>query len=113
MQLESVTPLHGPLPAPGETGKDLVEIPSHVVADRNHCAVNEADSRASAEGIDLHESHQMEEHAGHEFHEAVVGNGIGKLLPELSVDTVEIVLLEVSVCAEMIAQKNGHYLTVR
>ena len=97
MQLESVTPPHGPLPAPGETGKDLVEIPSHVVADRNHCAVNEADSRESAEGIDLHESHQMEEHAGH----------------ELSVDTVEIILLEVSVCAEMIAQKNGHYLTVR
>ena len=96
MQLESVPPPHGPLPAPGETGKDLVEIPSHVVADRNHCAVNEADSRESAEGIDLHESHQMEEHAGHEFHEARVGHGLWEVAGQMFLDEKEVIVLEVA-----------------
>jgi len=62
--------------------------------------------------MELHEEHHLEKHAKHEFNEAVVGNGVGKLLLELSTYAAEVVLLEVSLSAEMIAYRYGHNLTL-
>lgn len=111
VELEAVAPSHRPLPVPGETGEDLVEIPPDVVADGDHRAVRESYPRAFTEGAELHEHHHLEEYMRHKLHETVVGNRVGKLTLELSADTVQVVLLEIAVHAEVVAYENGHYLT--
>lgn len=112
VQLEAVAPTHGALPVPGQALEDLVEIAPDVVAHRNHCTVDKGNARAFAEGIEFHEHHHLEENAGHEFHKAIIGNGIRKFPPELSTDTAEVVLLEVSVSTEMVAYQDCHNLTL-
>ena len=113
MQLESMTPAHGTLAVLGKTGKDLVEMPSNIVTYRNHRAVNERYTRTPAEGMEFHEQHHLEEHTGHEFHKTVIGDGSREFMPEPPTDTVQIILLEITICTEMIAYKDCHDFTLR
>ena len=69
-----------PLPFLARPAKTLPEIPSYIVTYRNHRAVNERYTRTPAEGMELHEQHHLEEHTGHEFHKAVIGDGSGAVL---------------------------------
>lgn len=77
MQLEAVTPSHRPLPVCGHPLEDFVGIAAQIVTDRHHRGVHEADARAAPEGREVQEEHHLEEHAALEFHEAVVGYGMG------------------------------------
>ena len=74
MQLEPMTPAHCALSVLGKTGKDLVEMPSYIVAYGYHCTVNKRYTRAFTEGIELHEQHHLEEHTGHEFYKTIIEN---------------------------------------
>ncbi len=113
MQLEAVTPSHRALSVPGKAGKDLVVISSHIVTYGYHSAVNIGDSRTMSEGIELHEQHHLKEHSWHEFNEAIIGNRVGKILTHHPFAPIQIILLEITICAEMIAYQNGHNLTFR
>ena len=113
MQLESMTPAHGTLSVLGKTGKNLTRIPSYIVTYRNHRAVNERYTRTPAEGMEFHEQHYLEEHTGHEFHKTVIGDGSREFMPEPATDTVLIILLEITICTEMIAYKDRHDFTFR
>lgn len=90
----------------------LVEVAPEVVAHGNHRAVDKRDARAFAKGVQLHEHHHLEEYPWHQLHEAVVGNGIRELLPELPTDADKVVLLEGAVRAEVIAYQDGHNLAL-
>ncbi|BAR95860.1 hypothetical protein PI172_1132 [Prevotella intermedia] len=108
-----MTPAHSTLATSGKTGKNLVEIPSYIVTYRNHRAVNERYTRTPAEGMEFHEQHYLEEHTGHEFHKTVIGDGSREFMPEPATDTVLIILLEITICTEMIAYKDRHDFTFR
>ena len=112
VRLEAVAPSHDPLAVLGQPSEHFVEVAPDVVAHGDHRAVDKRDARAFAKGIQLHEHHHLEEYPRHELHEAIVGNGIGELLPELPADADEVVLLEVAVRAEVIAYQDGHNLTL-
>jgi hypothetical protein len=73
-------------------------------------AVYECYSRTIAKGIKLHE-HHLEEHARHNFNKAIIGNGIREFSPELSLYSVEVIIIESAICSKMIAYKNSHDLT--
>ena len=111
MQLESMAPAHSTLAVPGKTGKDLVEIPSHIVTYRNHRAVKECYTRILSEGMDLHEQHHLEEHTVRKFYKMVIGDGSREFMLELPMDTVLIILLEITICIEVIAHKDRHDFT--
>ena len=113
MQLESMTPAHGTLAVLGKTDKHLIEMPSYIVTYRNHRAVNERYACTPAEGMELHEQHHLEEHTGHEFHKTVIGERSREFMPEPPTDTVLIILLETTICTEMIAYKDCHDFTLR
>ena len=113
MQLESMTPAHSTLAILGKTGKHLVEIPSYIVTYRNHRAVNERYACTLAEGMELHEQHHLEEHTGHEFHKTVIGDSSREFIPEPPTDTVLIILLEITICTEVIAHKDRYNFTLR
>ena len=89
MQLESVTSPHGPLSIRGKTFEHLVETAPHIMAHRNHRAVNERYPGALAESLQPHEKHKREEDARHEFHEAVVGYGGREILGKMPLDDFE------------------------
>ena len=111
--LESVAPAHRALATLGKTGKDLVKIPSYIVTYRNHRTVNERYTCTFAEGIELHEQHHLEEHTGHEFYKTIIGDGSREFMPEPATDTVLIILLEITICTEVIAHKDSHDFTFR
>ena len=111
MQLESMAPAHSTLAVPGKTGKDLVEIPSHILTYRNHRAVKECYTRILSEGMDLHEQHHLEEHTVCKFYKMVIGDGSREFMLELPMDTVLIILLEITICIEVIAHKDRHDFT--
>ena len=102
-----------PLPFLARPAKTLPEIPSYIVTYRNHRAVNERYTCTPAEGMELHEQHHLEEHTGHEFHKTIIGDGSRKFMPEPPMDTVLIILLEITICTEVIAHKDGHNFTLR
>ena len=112
MQFESMTPTHGTLAVLGKTGKHLIEIPFYIVTYRNHRTVNERYTCTFAEGIEFHEQHHLKEHTGHEFHKTIIGDGSREFMPEPPTDTVLIILLEITICTEMIAYKDGHDFTL-
>lgn len=113
MQLESMVSTHSALATLGKTGKDLIKIPSYIVTYRNHRAVNERYARTPTEGMELHKQHHLEEHTGNEFHKTVIGDGSREFMPEPPTDTVLIILLEITICIEMIAYKDCHDFTFR
>ena len=102
-----------PLPFLARPAKTLPEIPSYIVTYRNHRAVNERYACTPAEGMELHEQHHLEEHTGHEFHKTVIGDGSREFMPEPLTDTVLIILLEITICTEVIAHKDRHDFTLR
>ena len=108
MQLESMTPTHSALTTLGKTGKDLVEMPSYIVTYRNHRTINKRNTCTFAEGMELHEQHHLKEHTGHEFYKTIIGDGSREIMPELDTDTVLIILLEITICTEVIAYKDCH-----
>ena len=112
MKLETMTPPHRSLSVLGEPIKHLVEFPSHVVAYGNHRTVYETNARALSKTLDAHEGHQVEEYAGHEFHETHVGHGIGEIACQMFLDEKEVIVLEVAECAKMVAQQDGHYFAL-
>ena len=113
MQFESMTPTHGTLSTLGEPCKDLVKVPSYIVTYRNHRTVNERYTCTFAEGIEFHEQHHLKEHTEHEFYKTVIGDGSREFMPEPPTDTVLIILLEITICTEVIAHKNRHDFTFR
>ena len=111
MQFEFMAAAHSVLVVPGKTGKDLVEIPSYIVTYRNHRAVKECYTRILSEGMDLHEQHHLEEHTVCKFYKMVIGDGSREFMLELPMDTVLIILLEITICIEVIAHKDRHDFT--
>lgn len=96
MQLEAVTPSHCPLPVCGQSLEDLVGIAAQVVADWHHRGVHETDARAAPEGGEVQEEHHLEEHSALQLHEAVVGNRIWEIGPQMLLDEELVVVLEIS-----------------
>ena len=82
MKFEAMTPAHRPLSILGEPRKDLIEMPSYVVAYGNHCTVNERYPRTLAESIELHEEHHFAEYTRHELYKAIIGYRMGELFVE-------------------------------
>ena len=112
MQFESMTPTHGTLSTLGEPCKDLVKVSSYIVTYRNHRTVNERYTCTFAEDIEFHEQHHLKEYTGHEFHKTIIGDGCREFTPEPATDTVPVILLEITICTEMIAYKDGHDFTL-
>ena len=104
MQLEAMTPAHRSLSILGKSIKDPVEFPSHVVAYGNHRTGYETNARALSKTLDAHEGHQVEEHAGYEFHETRVGHGLREVARRMFLDEEEVIVLEVAERAKMVAQ---------
>jgi len=96
MQLETMTPAHRSLSVLGKPIKHLVEFPSHVVAYGNHRTVYETNARALSKTLDAHEGHQVEEHAGHEFHETRVGHRRREVACHMFLDKEEVIVLKVA-----------------
>ena len=110
VKFEAMTPDHRPFSVLGEPRKNLVEIPSYVVAYGDHCAVNERYPRTLAESIELHKEHYFAEYTRHELYKAIIGYRMGELFVEAAADTIQIILLKIAIGAEMIAYKNRHHL---
>ena len=66
VKFEAMAPAHSPFSVLGEPRKNLVKIPSYVVAYGDHCAVNERYPRTLAESIEPHEEHHFAEYTRHE-----------------------------------------------
>lgn len=113
MQLESVAPPHRALAVFCQAFEHLVEMASHVVAYRYHRAVSEGYACTFAESEKPHEKHHLEENPRHEFHEAVVGHRIRKVLSQVIFYEAQIVMLEVGKRAEMVTHEYRHNLAVR
>ena len=108
-----MTPTHRPFSVLGEPLKDLVEIPSYVVAYGDYRAINERYPRTLAESIESHEEHHFAEYMRHELYKAIIGYRMGELFVEAAGDTILIILLKIAIGTEMIAYKNRHHLTFR
>ena len=106
-------PAHGALAVLGLTEKYLVEIPSYIVAYRNHHTANERCTSTPAESIKLHGYHHIEEYTGHEFYKTIIGNGYRKFMPEPSTDTVLVLLLEITKYTEVTVHEYRHDFTFR
>ena len=106
-----MTPAHRPFSVLGEPRKDLVEIPSYVVAYGNHCAVNERYPRTLAESIEPHEEHHFAEYTRHELYKAIIGYCMGELFVEAAADTI-LIILKIAIGTEMIAYKNLSYFLI-
>ena len=74
-----MTPAHRPFSVLGEPRKDLIEIPSYVVAYGDHCAINERYPRTLAESIELIKS-IIAEYTRHELYKAIIGYRMGGTL---------------------------------
>ena len=108
MKFKALTPAHRPFSVLGEPRKDLIEIPSYVVAYGDHCAINERYPRTLAESIELHKEHHFAEYTRHELYKAIIGYRMGELFVEAAADTILIILLKIAIGTEMIAYENRH-----
>ena len=112
MKFKALTPAHRPFSVLGEPRKDLIEIPSYVVAYGDHCAINERYPRTLAESIELHKEHHFAEYTSHELYKAIIGYRLGELFVEAAADTILIILLKIAIGTEMIAYKNLSYFLI-
>jgi len=108
MKFKAMTPAHRPFSVLGESRKDLIEIPSYVVAYGDHCAINERYPRTLAESIELHKEHHFAEYTRQELYKAIIGYRFGELFVEAAADTILIILLKIAIGTEMIAYENRH-----
>ena len=111
MKFKAMTPAHRPFSVLGEPRKDLIEIPSYVVAYGDHCAINERYPRTLAESIELHKEHNFAEYTRHELYKTIIGYCMGEFFVEAAADTILIILLKIAIGTEMIAYKNRYHLT--
>lgn len=79
MQLEAMAPSHGPLAVCCYSLEHLVGVTPQIVAYRNHCGIHKCNACASAEGTEVEEEHEREEHATFKFNKAVVRYNIGEI----------------------------------
>ena len=82
------------------------------MAYRYHRGIHEADAAALAKAMEFHEEHHVEEHAGHEFNEAVIRNGIGETAGQVLTYIKEVVVLEIGEQTEVVTDKYRHYLAM-
>ena len=82
------------------------------MANGNIDAVDEAGASAFSEAGQLKERGHLNGHPRHQFHEPVVGYGIGEILLQVALDVAQIIVLEVAVDVEMEADEGGHNLAV-
>ena len=108
MKFKALTPAHRPFSVLGDPRKDLIEIPSYVVAYGDHCAINERYPRTLAESIELHKEHRFAEYTRLELYKAIIGYRMGELFVEAAADTILIILLKIAIGTEMIAYENRH-----
>ena len=108
MKFKALTPAHRPFSVLGEPRKDLIEIPSYVVAYGDHSAINERYPRTLAESIELHKEHHFAEYTSHELYKAIIGYRLGELFVEAAAETILIILLKIAIGTEMIAYENRH-----
>ena len=108
MKFKALTPAHRPFSVLGEPRKDLIEIPSYVVAYGDHSAINERYPRTLAESIELHKEHHFAEYTRHELYKAIIGYRLGELFVEAAAETILIILLKIAIGTEMIAYENRH-----
>ena len=112
MKLETMTPPHCSLSVLSKSIKHLVEFSSHVVTYGNHRAVHETNARAPSKTLDAHEGHQVEEHAGHEFHDTRVGHSRREVACQMLLDEEEVIVLEVAERAKRVAKQDDHYFAL-
>ena len=89
-----MTPSHSSLAVRSYALEYLVGITSEVVANGHHRGIHETDAAALAEAAEFHEEHHVEEHAGHELHEAVVRDGIGKITGKMLTYIKKVIIRE-------------------
>lgn len=77
MQLEVVTPSHRPLAVSSYVLEYFVGIVPEIIAHGNHRGVSVGDACTPAKGTELQDEHHLKEQAALQFHEAVIGNGLG------------------------------------
>lgn len=82
------------------------------MAHGDHRRVHETDAAALAKALNLHEEHHVEEHAWHEFNEAVIRNGIWKIIGQMLTYIKEVVMFEIGERTEVVTNKYRHYLTM-
>lgn len=112
VQFEAVTPSHRSLSVRCHALEYLVGIAAQIMAHGYHRGIHEADAAALAKALKLHEEHHGEEHAGHEFNEAVIRNGIREIAGQVLTYIKEVVVLEIGERAEVITDKYCHYFTM-
>ena len=112
MQFESMAPTHGALTVLCKTRKDLIKMPSYIVTYRNLRTANERYTCTFTEGIEFNKQHHVKEHMGHEFYKTIIGNGYREFMFEPAMDTVLIILIEITICTKVIAHKDGHDFTL-
>ena len=111
-QLEAVAPSHSAFSVSGKSSEHLIEIASHVVAHRYHCAVHEGYAAAFSECCHVQEEHHLEEHTAFKFNESIVGYRIREVLCVMNLDAVYVVVLEIAVRTEVEDNQDCHYLAV-
>lgn len=80
------------------------------MADWYHCRINESNTRTPAEGPEVKEEHDVEEHTALKLHETIVRHSVRKILA--ATDVHDVIVLEVAECAKMEHQQDGHDFTV-
>ena len=101
-----MTPAHSPFSVLGEIRKELVEIPSYIVAYGYHRTINKRNTCTLAESIEPHEEPHFAEYTRHELYKAIIGYRMGELFVEAAADAILIILLKIAIGTEMIAYKN-------
>ena len=96
MKFEAIAPAHSPFSVLGELRKNLIEIPSYVVAYGDHCAINKRYTRTLAESIEPHEEYHFAECTRHELYKAIIGYCMGELFVEAAADAIQIILLKIA-----------------
>ena len=110
VKFEAMTPAHSPFSVLGEIRKELVEIPSYIVAYGYHRTINKRNTCTLAESIEPHEEPHFAEYTRHELYKAIIGYRMGELFVEAAADAILIILLKIAIGTEMIAYKNRHHL---
>ena len=112
VQLESVTPSHRSLAVRGHALEYLVGIAAQVMAHGYHRGIHKTDACTLAKALKLHEEHHVEEHAGHEFNEAVIRNGIWKIIGQMPTYIKEVVMFKIGERTKVVTDNYRHYLTM-
>ena len=112
MQFEAMATSHRPFPISSQTFVHLVGITSEIVADRHHRGVHKTDACTTTKDGEVKKEHHLEKHAALEFHESVVGYGIGEIELQMLPDEEQVVMFEIAERTKLEHYQNGHNLNV-